>query len=120
MSPSAVITFEIIDDLSDDGLVTLRIGTSTGVLIIMGEPSTQGRVMIARGVHMHGEGVGPNGLGFGTLRTIADAFLRELDLDEIVVEGAVRTTGANPGTRPRPVRFARRPIPASRPGPGER
>src|ERR1700736_1933695 len=41
---------------------------------------------------------------------------KELGVDEIVIVGAVRTTGANPGRAPRPLRFTRK-IPApGRPG----
>ena len=67
--------------------------------------------IIARGVHIHGEdGVDTNSLGYATLRKIAQGVL---DLEEfryveaIVIEGAERSTGANPGRTPKPMRFRR-------------
>jgi hypothetical protein len=46
-------------------------------------------------------------LTMSDMRRVADLVMRELDYDSIIVEGAVRTTGARPGRRPRPLRFGR-------------
>lgn len=104
----ADIRFVLIDDLSADPVVTAEIGTPAGMLLVMCEPRLEGRILVAERAHMHGVDLGANDLGPARLRVIADAVLAEMDCDELIVEGAVRTTGANPGARPRPVRFARR------------
>jgi hypothetical protein len=112
------VRFELIDDLSGDPVVTIEIATPQGTILIMGEPRISGRTMIAASVHMHGVDVGANAIGAAVLRVVADAFLREMDLDELVIEGALRTTGTKPGSRPRPLRFARRGRASSRLPPG--
>ena len=96
----------ISDDASQGDVVTIRIGTPVGVVWLMGEISIQGRLLIVSGLHMHSEG-GPNAVGIRNLRLMARLVLERLDCDEARIEGAVRTTGANPNHRPRPIRIAR-------------
>jgi hypothetical protein len=67
------------------------------------------RTLILRGLHL--EGKGPAQFGPGNLRKLADAVMEELGCDEIVMEGATRTTGANPGNR-KIYRFQRRVFPS--------
>jgi hypothetical protein len=43
---------------------------------------------------------------------IAQAVMEGMDLDGLIVKGALRSTGANPGHRPRDIRFTRRIRPA--------
>lgn len=77
----------------------------------MAEPEELGRTLVLRRFHMQAQ-AGANSLGPGNLRLLADLVMERMDYDELVVEGAFRTTGANPGHRPRPRRFARRPVAA--------
>lgn len=97
--------FEIIDTLSDHPIVTIRIRTPAGVLMVMGEPVMRGRVLVMRRTHLHG--TRPNAVGVRNLRLIAGLVMEGMDVDGLIIEGALRTTGANPGRYPEPVRFAR-------------
>ena len=106
----ADIAFEIVDDMSDDPVVTLRIATPAGPLTFMAEPAMQGTTL--RLTRAHVQDAAPNTVGAGNLLVIARAVMEGMDLDGLVVEGALRTTGANPGHRPRALRFTRRVRPA--------
>jgi hypothetical protein len=108
------LSFVLIDDATDHPVATARITTPSGVLYAMAEPIAAGRVLILRGVHMHGEGAGANAIGHANLKVLARTVMERMDFDELVVEGAVRTTGANPGHRPGPLRFRRRVRPPPR------
>jgi hypothetical protein len=107
------LSFELEDDGTSDPVLTATVTTPSGLLRIMAEPEIHGTVLVLRGVHAHGEGGGPNAFGPGNLRIHADAVMERMGFDGIVVEGAVRTTGAGPGRRPGRLRFSRR----VRPGP---
>ena len=111
------ISFEFDDTGTSDPVVTVEVTTPDGVLVIMGEPKQERRTLIVEGVHIHGIGIGPNGLGPAKLRVVAQAILEGMDYDELIVEGAARTTGAQQGRRPKPIRFLRYPRPVPRPGP---
>src|SRR5215218_10039042 len=102
------VSFVLLDDQTSDPVVTVEITVPGGKLLAMAEPLATGRTLILRGVHVHGEGIGANQVGIANLRVLADDSLERMDLDELVAEGADRTTGANPGRRPRSLRFARR------------
>jgi hypothetical protein len=106
----ADISFEIVDDMSDDPVVTLRIATPVGSLTFMAEPVMQGTIL--RLTRTHVQGAASNMIGAGNLLVIAQTVMEGMDLDGLVVEGALRTTGANPGHRPRVLRFTRRVRPA--------
>lgn len=91
----------IVDDaLTDDPVLTAEIATPVGRLKLMAEVSMGHRTLTVRGLHLHGVGIAPNRFGLGALRKLADAVMEEFECDEIVVEGAVRTSGANPGNAP--------------------
>ncbi len=51
-----------------------------------------------RGFHI--QGPGPNTTGKAELRALASWLKGELNVDERRIEGATRTSGANPGRRP--------------------
>jgi hypothetical protein len=102
----ADISFEIVDDMTDDPVVTVRVTTPVGVLMFAAEPVVMGRTLLLRGTHV--QDGRPNLVGASNLGVIAQALMEGMGFDELVVEGAVRTTGANPGRRPRLMRFARR------------
>jgi hypothetical protein len=53
------------------------------------------------------QGAGPNTLGWVALRELAQAVMELLDVDELRIEGAARTSGASPGRRPTPLVFRR-------------
>jgi hypothetical protein len=80
-------------------------GFSVGVrnIEIMANAELAGRVLILRQCHV--QGAGPNGLGIAALRQLANWAKAYLDVDELRIEGAVRTSGAGPGRRPAPTMF---------------
>jgi len=53
------------------------------------------------------QGAGPNTLGWMMLRDLARSVMELLDVDELRIEGATRTSGASPGRRPAPIVFRR-------------
>jgi len=109
------ISFESVNDMTDDPVVTVSVATPAGVLKFTAEPIQRGNTLILRGTHV--QDASPNAIGAGNLMVIAQAVMEGMGFDGLVVEGALRTTGANPGRRPRAVRFARsfRPAPSLRP-----
>ena len=117
MWSSSDVTFEIDDDGTEDPVVTVEVTTPDGKIVVMGEPREDGRTLIVERTHIHGVGGGPNELGPAKLRTVAQAILERMDYDGLVIEGAVRTTGAQKGRRPKPIRFSRHPRPAPQPEP---
>jgi hypothetical protein len=101
------VSFEMFEDLTDDPVVTIVISTPIGEVVMIAEVETpSARVLVLRKTHI--AGLQANTLGGARIRQIARAALEKGDYDEIVVEGATRTTGANPGHVPPPYRFARR------------
>jgi hypothetical protein len=101
------IQFEIVDEDTDHPIVTIEISTPVGLVLVMAEASMEGQTLWLRGVHAQSD-AGPNALGIANLRLIADLALEKMGYDEIIVEGAIRTTGARPGRIPKPLRFTRR------------
>ena len=99
------ISFEIVSDMSDDPVVTLLVHTPAGRLRFIGEPVERDGILIARSTHV--QDATANAIGSANLMVIAQALMEGMDYDGLIVEGALRTTGANPGRRPRPLRFTR-------------
>ena len=102
---------EIIREQSDENIVVARIATAVGTILVMAEVELKGRSLILSGVHIQGDDVKANDVGVPALRRMIQEAMEELGVDEIVIIGAVRTTGANPGRAPRPLRFTRK-VPA--------
>jgi hypothetical protein len=68
----------------------------------------EGRTVRLLGVHIHGEDVSIRQFGWVNLRRVGRALLEWFgNYDELIIEGAVRTSGANPGRRPRVIRITR-------------
>jgi hypothetical protein len=73
----------------------VAIDTPAGELRVMAVVEEAARIMTLKGVHMHGERAGAkNGVGPANLKLLAQIVMEGLDLDELIVEGALRTTGA--------------------------
>ncbi|MEO8716329.1 MAG: hypothetical protein ABI369_15090 [Acetobacteraceae bacterium] len=115
MWSTADISFEMVDDMTSDPVVTVTVSTPGGTLRFMAEPEVQGSTLVLR--RAHAQGARANAVGAGNLLVVAQALMERMDFDGLVVEGAIRTTGANPGRRPRIHRFARRVRPSPAPGP---
>lgn len=94
--PDTLTWLGVTTDGSEGDVVTVAIGTPAGRVDVM-----------AVGAHIQCD-AGPNALGIANLHAIAELILERIDCDEATIEGAPRTTGANPGHRPRVIRFTRR------------
>ena len=101
------IKFIISEDLTKGPVLTVEIVTPAGVIYAMAEPVEQGRTLTLKGFHI--QAVSDARLfGPGNLRFLAELVMEMMDHDELIVEGAVRTSGDRKGHRPRSRRFARR------------
>lgn len=103
----------IEDRLTDHPVVTATLVTPAGRLMVMAEITMADRWLVLRAAHLQGDGIGANDLGFVRLRWLAQAVMEVMDADGVLVEGAARTSGANPGHRPRALRFTRNLSPAT-------
>jgi hypothetical protein len=104
----AVLRFRLDDETTDHPVATLTIDTPAGRLFVMAEAVQSGRTMLLSGLHVHGEHTRANRIGAANLLVLIPAFMELMDVDELVVTGGTRTTGAHPGQTPRRIRFARR------------
>jgi hypothetical protein len=110
------IRFVFESSMSHGEVATMRITTPAGDLLVMGEPKqdvTGGVLRVAR-VHANGEAgsdVAANSIGLANLQVIGQAFLEAFGYEQLVLEGAIRTSGKRKGTRPRAVRFTHHPEP---------
>ena len=102
------IGFDLADDASDHPVGTIVINTPAGRLIAMAEPVLMDQALLLRGFHVHGDLTRANAIGPANLMVLAQAFMEAMDVDELVVAGGIRTTGANPNRTPRLLRFTRR------------
>ena len=94
MWTAADIEIRLLDPLSKGNVVTLRIVTPAGELLVMAEVERFDRELVLAGLHIQSTGLGPNHLGWARVRQIARVVAEKLDVDFTVVKGAVRTTGA--------------------------
>ncbi len=113
------VRFEMVADMTEDPVVTIVITTPAGRLTVAAEPVVSGTILVLRGTHLQDSR--PNAMGAANLMVIAQALMERMEFDGVDVEGALRTTGANPGRRPGVVRFRRRvrPPPSSSGGNAE-
>jgi len=105
---AADIEMVLDEDLTDDPVLTAEIATPAGRLKAMADVSLDNRTLHLIGLHMHGDDFGPSAFGAANFRRLANAVVEKLNCHEIVVEGATRTSGANPGVVPKQLRFRRR------------
>src|SRR5262245_978596 len=105
------LTFDIIAEETDHPVATVSFTTPGGEIRIMAELVERDRTLRLIGLHIQGSTA--NAIGIANLRSLADAVMQKMDYDAIEVEGAIRTTGAGPGRRPRALRFTRRLGPAA-------
>jgi hypothetical protein len=110
------LSFELQDDLTDDPVLTIKVFTPDGAFRFMAEPAITDSILILRGLRI--QDARANALGTANLMVLAHVVMERMGLDGIVVEGAARTSGANPVRRPGAVRFTRRGRPSSAAGPG--
>ena len=111
------MSVEIEIDTYEDGIAIGRVITEGYYLEVMAEVIQEGRTVTLLGLNVHGVGVSVNELGPTRLRKLINETMERMDVDEIVIEGAVRVTGAGPGRKPGRLRFKRQAAPAVRPDP---
>lgn len=92
---------EIVLDEPDAAYIRFRNGKDE--IEVIAVALLESRVPVLRDPHV--QGGGRSTLGHAELRRLADAVKGRLDVDELRVEGAIRTSGAGPGRRPRPLVF---------------
>lgn len=95
------VRIEIVQAEADE--VIIAIATPAGTLELMASVSIRGRSLSMMGAHV--QGLHPGTLGRSGLNAIGLALLELADVDEIVIQGGVRTTGRRRGRRPRIFRF---------------
>ena len=95
----------LLDEDSD--VVFARIETPVGALLVVTKVEFAGSALILRELHVQGEDVEINQLRATGIRRIVRDVMETLDVDELIIEGAIRTSGAGPGRRPRRLRFCR-------------
>ncbi len=107
----------LVDEVSEGKIVTLEVIAPGASLLIMGEIMEDSRRLVVTGAHISSKGVNPNEVGIANLKRVAQVIMEMGGYDEIIVEGAIRTTGAHPGHKPRAIRLARNRGPAPERGP---
>ncbi|HEY5208279.1 MAG TPA: hypothetical protein VIJ42_02420 [Stellaceae bacterium] len=101
------IRIELSHDETEGSIGTAIIRTPVGSVKVMAEIELVERRLTLARLHIHGLDVERNVFGGHRLKWLCQAVLEEFDLDELVIMGETRTTGAGPGHRPRPIRFTR-------------
>jgi RHS repeat-associated protein len=92
-------TIQIVQ--TEGGLVEM-VGTGPrGEIRVLTEMVKEGDALVLRGMHMQGPGAGT--VGLRELREFARQLGKEQGVNRVIIEGATRTTGANPGHVPRKV-----------------
>lgn len=105
------ITIDLVLDESAENIFTGTIATPIGTVKVMAEVSYENSVLALSGLHIHSQSGGANTFGASHLRNLAQAVMETFDVGSLEVAGARRTSGANPGRRPSPLRFTRKPRP---------
>jgi len=100
-----MITIDIVEDADD--IIVATIVSDYATLMLMAEVEFASKSLVLRGLHVHGTDVAANELGVAGLRRLLREAMELLDVEEIRIEGARRTSGAGPGRTPRALRFAR-------------
>ena len=95
-----------IDD-DGSGVVEIGVGTESGEITIVGEPtvSDDGETLTIGGEGgAHIEGPGGGKVGLTGVREAGRKIGESFGVKEVIIQGGERTTGANVGKQPRPVK----------------
>jgi hypothetical protein len=85
---------------TDRGAVSILATTPKGASMeIAADMAIEGKRMVLSNLHI-GESTGKGSSSLKELREVARVFGRQEGVDEALIKGGVRTTGANPGKRP--------------------
>lgn len=97
----AIITRTIQVVQREGNLVEMVGKGARGEIRVLTEMTKQGDTLVLKGLHMEGAGAGSTGIR--ELREFARQLGKEQGVNKVVIEGAERTTGANPGHIPRTI-----------------
>lgn len=103
-----VVEYRLLDDGSEDSVVTIEIDLPHAKITLMGEVEDIAGGLFVDRVHILIEPPGAQLLTRRIMHTIATRIIEDTGYDEIILRGAARTTGARPGHSPREFRFRRR------------
>jgi hypothetical protein len=87
----------------NDNLVGFVLNSAKGEIHVVTGMYEQGDALILEGLHI--DGPGANSVGSGTLARYARDIGKAFGAKEVIIQGATRTTGANPGRTPKPIRI---------------
>ena len=98
--------WRIVDlEITPDDLVLATVVNNRFSVSFLARVRLDDRKAFLFGVHM--QGAGANAMGHTALVGLARSFMEALDVDQLSIEGATRTSGACPGRRPAPIVFRR-------------
>lgn len=108
MWPLDQITIDIgdADNSIEPPIVMIRITTPAGIIELLGAAWYDGRTLHISEAHIGGLSRGA--CGRAGLNAIGKKFLEVAVVDEIIIQGAARSTGRNVGKVPRAIRFPHR------------
>jgi hypothetical protein len=86
-------------DCAEDDWAIVVVTTPIGKISIAGALRWEGRTLHVTGAHIGG--LKPGALGRKGLNAVGRKLLEAADVDKIIIEGADRTTGRNPGRAPK-------------------
>ena len=74
------VSFDLVGDLTEGPVMTIRVSTPDGSLVMMAEPEENGRTLRLR--RFNAEGMAANALGPAKLRAMADVLMEKMDCDK--------------------------------------
>ena len=83
----------------DGDTMHMSVTTVAGVVTVMAEMLRVEGLLVLDQVHVDGQG-----LRLGDIRRLAKVFGEVEDVEEVIIQGGTRTSGAHPGSRPTPIR----------------
>ncbi len=86
---------DVVIDLADRDVVLGRLIAGELEVEFATNVRWEGRTLELVAIHLYGAGA--NSMGIRTLRKAVQALMLLLDVDQVIVEGALRTTGAATG-----------------------
>ena len=96
-----------IDIVETEGsLVIIDVATPVGRARLLGDVRLSGKVLEVDAAHI--EGLTPGAVGRAGINAVLRKLMVEADVEQIVIQGATRTTGKGKGRLPRPIRFPHR------------
>jgi hypothetical protein len=99
----------MVDGLSEGSIVTVRVSTPAGELVMTAEIESYGRELVLAGLHIQTETLRPNSLGWARLRQLARAVAEKVDAMLSLLKARlgppVRTMEGSPVTSGSPARY---------------